>query len=185
MTIIRKIYLYLFSLIGLVLVVIGCVQLVNLGLKAYIFTAPTISIRTRSRSLSEPCAANDTACQTERNAADAQYQAVQTTYQDHMQAYQSETQVYNRNLFIIANIIGIVVFALGFWLLFATSMAAQSVPVGIMAAGLWAIMYGYVAGWSSVNDQLKFFIGLVIALLVLGGSIWLVDRYQKKRAVQQ
>jgi hypothetical protein len=39
MTIIRKIYLYLFSLIGLVLVVIGCVQLVNLGLKAYIFTA--------------------------------------------------------------------------------------------------------------------------------------------------
>jgi hypothetical protein len=39
MTLIRKIYLYLFSLIGLVLVVIGCVQLVNLGLKAYVFTA--------------------------------------------------------------------------------------------------------------------------------------------------
>jgi len=39
MTLIRKIYLYLFSLIGLVLVVIGCVQLVNLGLKAFIFTS--------------------------------------------------------------------------------------------------------------------------------------------------
>ena len=39
MSLIRKIYLYLFSLIGLVLVVIGCVQLVNLGLKAYVFTA--------------------------------------------------------------------------------------------------------------------------------------------------
>lgn len=39
MTLIRKIYLYLFSFIGLVLVVIGCVQLVNLGLKAYIFTS--------------------------------------------------------------------------------------------------------------------------------------------------
>ena len=39
MTLIRKIYLYLFSLIGLVLVVIGCVQLVNLGLKTYVFTA--------------------------------------------------------------------------------------------------------------------------------------------------
>jgi hypothetical protein len=39
MTLVRKIYLYLFSLIGLVLIVIGCVQLVNLGLKAYIFTA--------------------------------------------------------------------------------------------------------------------------------------------------
>jgi hypothetical protein len=35
---IRTIYLYLFSLVGLVLVVIGLVQLVDLGLKTYIFT---------------------------------------------------------------------------------------------------------------------------------------------------
>src|SRR3989344_9378333 len=35
---VRKIYLYLFSLVGLVLVVIGGVRLVGLGLKAYIFT---------------------------------------------------------------------------------------------------------------------------------------------------
>ena len=34
---IRTIYLYLFSLVGLVLVVIGCVRLVDLGLKAWIF----------------------------------------------------------------------------------------------------------------------------------------------------
>jgi predicted cobalt transporter CbtA len=39
MTLIRKIYLYLFSLVGLVLVIIGCVNLVNLALKAYVFTA--------------------------------------------------------------------------------------------------------------------------------------------------
>ena len=39
MSLIRKIYLYLFSLIGLVLVITGCVQLVDLGLKAYVFTA--------------------------------------------------------------------------------------------------------------------------------------------------
>ncbi|MFA6534084.1 MAG: hypothetical protein WCT37_02820 [Patescibacteria group bacterium] len=36
---IRTIYLYLFSLVGLVLLVIGGVGLVNLGLKTYIFTA--------------------------------------------------------------------------------------------------------------------------------------------------
>jgi len=35
---IRTIYLYLFSLVGLVIVVIGLVQLVDLGLKAFIFT---------------------------------------------------------------------------------------------------------------------------------------------------
>lgn len=34
---IRKIYLYTFSLIGLVLIVIGSVKLVDLGLKIYVF----------------------------------------------------------------------------------------------------------------------------------------------------
>ncbi len=35
---IRTIYLYLFSLVGLVLVVIGLVEFVDLGLKTYVFT---------------------------------------------------------------------------------------------------------------------------------------------------
>ncbi|MBI4059019.1 hypothetical protein HY404_02135 [Candidatus Microgenomates bacterium] len=34
---IRKIYLYLFSFVGLLLIVIGLVRLVDLGLKVYIF----------------------------------------------------------------------------------------------------------------------------------------------------
>jgi len=66
--------------------------------------------------------------------------------------------------------------------LFMTSIVAQSVPIGIMIAGLWSIIYGYMRGWGSTNDQLKFFVGLVIAALVIGGSIWLIERYQKKRA---
>lgn len=39
---IRKIYLYLFALIGLVLIIIGCVRLVGLALKTYIFTKADI-----------------------------------------------------------------------------------------------------------------------------------------------
>lgn len=35
---IRKVYLYLTSLIGLVLILIGAISLVNLGLKTWIFT---------------------------------------------------------------------------------------------------------------------------------------------------
>ncbi len=35
---IRKIYLYLFALIGLVISTIGAVQLVNLGLKTFVFS---------------------------------------------------------------------------------------------------------------------------------------------------
>lgn len=41
---IRKIYLYLFALIGLVLITIGCVRLVGLVLKTYIFTKADIYI---------------------------------------------------------------------------------------------------------------------------------------------
>lgn len=35
---IRKVYLYTFALVGLVLIVIGAVRLIGLGLKTYIFT---------------------------------------------------------------------------------------------------------------------------------------------------
>lgn len=34
----RKVYLYMFAIIGLILVIIGSVSLVNLGLKKFIFT---------------------------------------------------------------------------------------------------------------------------------------------------
>jgi len=37
--IIRTIYLYLFSLVGLVLIIIGSVGFLNMGLKAFVFTA--------------------------------------------------------------------------------------------------------------------------------------------------
>ncbi len=37
-SLIRTIYLYLFALIGLILLVIGSVNFINMGLKAYVFT---------------------------------------------------------------------------------------------------------------------------------------------------
>lgn len=35
---VKRIYIYIFSAVGLILVIIGGVQLINLGLKAFIFT---------------------------------------------------------------------------------------------------------------------------------------------------
>ena len=37
-SVIRKIYLYLFALLGLVLLTIGAVRFINMGLKAWVFT---------------------------------------------------------------------------------------------------------------------------------------------------
>jgi len=162
--------------------------LITLGIKAfypepvaptYLNYAPTVPVAVT------PCASGDMQCAAQNAQIDAQQQAQQQTQQNQFNqqqdAYESAMQIYNRNVFIIANIIGIVVFAFGFWLLFATAIAAQSVPIGIMIAGLWGIIYGYARGWGSVDDQLKFFIGLVIAALVIGGSMWLIQRYAKKR----
>ena len=126
-----------------------------------------------------PCPSNDAACMQNNTKIEAQQQASQDLYNNAETAYESATSVYNRNLFIIANIVGVVFFALGFWLVFGVALASNAVPVGIMIAGLWSIIYGYARGWGSVDDRLKFFIGLVIAVLIIGGSMWLIQRYQK------
>ncbi len=44
-SIIRTIYLYLFSMLGLVLLVIGCVRFVDMGLKAFVFTQADLERR--------------------------------------------------------------------------------------------------------------------------------------------
>ncbi len=128
-----------------------------------------------------PCAKGDAACVKAWNDYNAAQTAEQQQFQQAQTAYNGAMKVYDRDLFIIANIAGVAVFAAGFWLLFSTAIAAQGVPVGVMIAGLWSIIYGYARGWGSTNDQLKFFIGLAIAVFVIGGSIWLVDRYQKRK----
>ncbi len=123
-----------------------------------------------------------TPCTVVQQQSQEQYDQQQALYQAQQDAYTAEDAIYGRNLFIIANIIGIIVFAIGFWLVLAASLASNAVPVGIMLAGLWSIVYGYVRGWGSVDDQMKFFVGLVIAVLVIGGSMWLMQRREKKIA---
>jgi hypothetical protein len=161
-------------------------SLIVLGIAAF-YPAPVAPnygaiVKPLAPPVATPCAANDTLCETQLNEYQAQQQAQQDEFTREQDAYDAAMQIYNRNLFIIGNVVGMVVFAIGFWLLFTTAIAAQGVPIGIMLAGLWGIIYGYARGWGSTNDQLKFFIGLVIAVLVIGGSIWLAGRYQKKRA---
>lgn len=159
-------------------------SLITLGIKAF-YPEPAYPQYPGPSAVypAAPCATNDAVCIKEQSAAYKADQATQQKFNEQQRIYENTMKVYNRNLFIIANVIGIVVFIFGFWLLFATEIAAQSVPIGIMIAGLWSIIYGYGRGWGSVNDQLKFFIGLVIAALVIGGSMWLVQRYAKKPGV--
>ncbi len=127
-----------------------------------------------------PCAVNDAACLKSNEAAQAQERAAQAEFNAAQGSYEDAMKIYNRNLFIIANLVGIVMFAVGFFLVFDDrARAARGVPIGILIAGLWGIMYGYARGWGSVDDMLKFFVGLVVAALVIGGSMWLMVRYAR------
>ena len=152
--------------------------LITLGIKAF-YPEPQYPAYTNPVVPVAPCASGDTACLNTQSVL-AQQQA--DIVQQQEQTYEDAMQAYNRNLFIIANIIGIIMFAIGFWLIFGTALSSQGVPVGIMLAGLWSIIYGYGRGWDSTNDQLKFFIGLVIAVIVIGGSMWLMQRHQNKHS---
>jgi uncharacterized membrane protein len=160
--------------------------LINLGIAAF-YPAPVAPSYPNSAVVAPivPCPSNDAACAQNNANIEAQQQAAQDQYNNAETAYESAESVYNRNLFIIANVVGIIVFAVGFWLIFGSIvLASNAVPIGIMLAGLWSIMYGYIRGWGSVGDQLKFFIGLVIAVFVIGGSMWLMQRHQKNAAMK-
>jgi hypothetical protein len=170
--------------LGLATVVI-LAALITLGIAAF-YPAPVAPSYSNTAVVAPvvPCASADTACMQNNAKIEAQQQAVQDQYNNAETAYENALGVYNRNLFIIANIVGIIVFAVGFWLIFGAwgaALASYAVPIGMMLAGLWSIIYGYARGWGSVDDQLKFFIGLVIAVLMIGGSMWLIERYQKNR----
>src|SRR3989344_7958413 len=134
----------------------------------------------RPLSYDLPCYKDDKKCIEERDKFYEEDRLRQRKMNEQEKIYQDKLKDYNKDVFIIANIVGILVFVAGFGLLFKTALVSQSVPIGVMIAGLYSIIYGYARGWNSTNDQLKFFVGLVIAVLVIGGSIWLMQRYAKR-----
>lgn len=125
------------------------------------------------------CAVGDAACMQKKEAYYQEQQAQQEAFDKEEREYRETMKIYNRNMFLIANVIGILVFIAGFLIIFKTNVASIGAPIGVMLAGLWGIFYGYMRGWGSADDQLKFFVGLVIAVLVIGGSMWLMERYRK------
>ncbi|SRR5258708_3059808 len=160
--------------------------LINLGIKAFYPepVAPDYNSYPKPMMAAPypvPCAANDKVCLKQTSDYNAQQQAQQDAFNQKQKEYTDAMRVYNRNYFIIANVIGIIVFIAGFWLVFTTAIATQSVPIGVMIAGLWSIIFGYGRGWDSIDDRLKFFVGLIVAALVIGGSVWLIQRYHERK----
>lgn len=64
LTWIKKVYVYLFSAISLIIVIIGSVQLIDLALKAWVFTKADryYSYPSAAKLVSETCKTGDTGC---------------------------------------------------------------------------------------------------------------------------
>ncbi len=91
----RTIYLYLFSLVGLVLVVIGLVNLADLGLKTYVFTnADQMAIYPQYPAKPAPSATSD---QNQRPTAEelTRYETQQAEAQRTQQASQNARTASN------------------------------------------------------------------------------------------
>ncbi len=158
--------------------------LITLGIKAF-YPEPQAP---RYDELTKPmvarefnCEKTDAACIRERDAYYVEQLRDQEMWRAESRVYEDAMKVYTKNLFIIANIVGIIIFVGAFWALTRIGSVAYSSVIGVMVAGLWSILYGYARGWGSVGDKTKFGVGLVVAALVIGGSITLLQQYMKKK----
>jgi len=160
-------------------------SLIILGIRAFHPEPPQLDYSMYSKPIpyvEMSCAKGDTDCAAKRDKYIKDQEVQQEIMNQKQKEWDQAMKVYNRDVFIIANIIGILVFIGGFLVVFKTDVASHGVPIGMMLAGLWGIIYGYARGWGSTNDQLKFFVGLVIAVLIIGGSMWLMERYRRSHS---
>ena len=89
--------------------------------------------------------------------------------------YDSAREDYDRNFFLITAIIGFIAIIISMFLLSMTNIAA-----GVAFSGLALIVFGFMIGWQSTNDILKFIIGLIIAVVVIVFAVRINKKYEKK-----
>jgi uncharacterized membrane protein len=105
---------------------------------------------------------------------EAQNQTAVKEYEKCFDEYDAARDVYDKNFFLITSIIGFVAVIVSMFLLSMTNIAA-----GTAFSGLGLIVFGFMIGWQSTNDILKFIIGLVIAVVVIIFAVKINKKYSK------
>lgn len=65
--------------------------------------------------------------------------------------YDEARDVYSRNVFIVALIVGVITFILGFSIL-----SVEPVGSALLGSGVWAVFYGTVINWRNFSSGLRF-----------------------------
>jgi hypothetical protein len=164
---------------GIVGVIIAVVlsMLLTLGIKVFYPEPQNPYENYISKPIAQvTCDKNDKQCiEDQQKVLDAQYEKehqMQETYNNEMKAYE-------RNLFIIANILGILFFLIGMGLLSIYEKIGMNVIAGILAAGGFGIFYGYIRGWQGADDKIKFGVGVLIAIMVVVSAIFINNLVRK------
>jgi len=75
--------------------------------------------------------------------------------------YRDTREIYNRNVFIVATGIGIIVLIIGF------ALKMTSVSSGLMSGGILTILYGIIRYWTDLPDYGRFIIlGIILVILI-------------------
>lgn len=135
----------------------------------------------------EKCYATEDACYDEQDRLlgeqDKVYGEQLDEYDRQLDAYDEKNEAYDRNYFMIANLVGLLIFLGGILLLFFSTIATRSVAIGIMVAGLASIIGGYATSWwSKPGEGLEFFVGLLVAVIVVAASMWFMHKYHQRDA---
>ncbi|MBT3304296.1 hypothetical protein HN592_03955 [Candidatus Woesearchaeota archaeon] len=85
--------------------------------------------------------------------------------------YQKARESYNRNLFLITMIIGLILIVTS---LFTLGMI--NISSGLIMASVVLIVYGFIRGWDSANDILKFVFALADAVIIIAFAVMLNKR---------
>ena len=89
--------------------------------------------------------------------------------------YDLAQEKYNKNFFIIGSILGVLVVVAAYFLLSLTNISA-----GIGMAGFVLILWAFMRSWESINDMLKFIVGLFIAAIVISLAVIVNKKLSKK-----
>jgi len=77
------------------------------------------------------------------------------------ETYQKMTDVYNRNVFIIACVIGILV------IFVSLLLKKEAVKTGLMGGGVLTIIYGIIRYWTAMQSWVRFIaLGVVLIFLI-------------------
>ncbi len=96
-------------------------------------------------------------------------------YQKCWEEFSDNRDIYNRNFFLITSIIGFIAIVISMYLFNMTNIAA-----GTAFSGLALIVFGFMVGWQSTDDIIKFIISLVITSVVIFFAVIVNKRYEIK-----